>query len=166
MDPRRAVWALAAALALTGCGGSDDAPAAAAAETPIANASTTPTAAAGPAATSEEGEKRTSAAATVAPEVVVPSTADAVSSQRMGGWQGLVVQELRKVEPRLVTSDAAAVKKIRATCVQMETGLFETKVVPIILKRFSTAQFTPSYELGQQVYSILLQYACYRMNAT
>ncbi len=166
MAGRRVVLALIATLALTGCGGSDDAPDAAAAETPLAVVAATPTAQPSPAAKGEKGAKGggAAAAATVAPEVVVPSTTDAVSARTSDGWQGLVVQELRKVEPRLVTSEGAAVKKVRATCEQMETGMFETKVVPIIIKRFSTATFTPSYELGQRVYSILLQYACYRMN--
>ncbi|MBA3742758.1 hypothetical protein [Sporichthya sp.] len=169
MAARRVVLALVAALALTGCGGSDDAPDAAAAEATIASVSASPTANADTAdkpGKAGKGMKGASAAATVAPEIVVPTTSDAVSAQTLGGWQGLVVAELRKVEPRLVTTDGAAVKKIRATCVQMQTGMFETKVVPIIIKRFSTAQFTPTYELGQQVYSILLQYACYRMNET
>lgn len=167
MAARRVVLALVAVLALTGCGGSDDAaPDAAAAETPLASAPATPIPA-GKALKPGKGEKKDDAAAAggVAPEVVAPpSTTDAVSAQSMGGWEGLVVDELRKVEPRLVTSDEAALKKVKATCVQMETGLFETKVVPIIIKRFSTAKFTPTYELGQQVYSILLQYACYRMS--
>jgi hypothetical protein len=161
------VLALVSVLALTGCGGSDDAaPAAAAAETPLASPPATPIPEGKPLKPGKGEKAAVSAAATVAPEVVVPSTTDAVSLQADGSWQSLVVQELRKIDPRLVTSDAAVVKKVRSTCVQMETGAFETKVVPIIIKRFSTATFTPTYDLGQEVYSILLQYACYHMNET
>src|SRR5690349_10644596 len=119
MAPRRVVLALVAALALTGCGGSDDAaPDAAAAASPLAAAPERTAIPKGAPLKPGKGEKKVAAAAAggVAPEVVAPpSTTDAVSAQSIDGWQGLVLQELRKVEPRLVTSDAVALKKIRAT---------------------------------------------------
>jgi hypothetical protein len=45
----------------------------------------------------------------------------------------------------------------------METGMFSTKVLPIIAKRFSTAQLTVSHDMAQDIYAVLLQDACYNM---
>jgi uncharacterized protein YceK len=165
MSARRVVLVLAALLVLGGCGSHDDAPDAAAAETPIAIASATLTAKAAKAGKAGKAKPGTKAAATVAPEVVVPTTTDAASNRtNFDGWQGRLVTELGKIDPRLVTSDADVMKKVRATCKQMETGAFETKVVPMIIKRFSNAKVTVTYEVGQQIYSLLLQDACYIMN--
>ncbi|HUR72639.1 MAG TPA: hypothetical protein VMZ00_00080 [Sporichthya sp.] len=162
MAARRMVLAVAAVLVLGGCGSDDDAPAA---ETPIVVASATPTAEAGKAGKAGKATSGKKVAATVAPEVVVPTAADATSPRtNFDGWRGRLVTELSKLDSRLVTSDEAAMKKVRATCKQMETGMFESKVVPIIQKRFSNSEVTLSYDVAQEIYSLLLQDACYIMN--
>ena len=150
------------ALALSGCGSGADSPAAA--ETAIVPS---PSAAA-PASPAKAAAKQDRAApakpaATVAPEVVVPSTADIRSEAAPGGWQGTVVAQLRRIDPRLVTTSANAVAKVRATCEQMSTGMFVTRVVPVIVKRFSNAKLTVTEEMAQAIYGVLLQDACYVM---
>jgi hypothetical protein len=145
-----------------GAGGAPDAATAAAAGPPTASApapvaTVTPTGAPGVAAPSGKP--------TVGPEVVVPSTTDARSQEILGGsWEARVVSALRQVDPRLVANRRAVVQKVRATCTQMETGMFSAKVVPVIVKRFSTPSLTVTSAMAQDIYGILLQDACYRMN--
>ena len=150
---------------VAGCGGSgsgDDTPDAAAAASPLATASATPGAAAGAPKVKAGGKTSTPS---VAPEqVAAPSTTDAKSQEILvGDWPTQVVAALRKVDPRLVADQPSAVKKVRATCKQMETGMFSTKVIPIIEKRFSSKSITVSADLAQQLYTVLLQDACYSM---
>jgi len=148
-----------------GCGGSDDAPDAAAASTPAATVSPTPGAKAG---TPAKAKPATKAKPTVPPEVVAaPSTTDAKSEQVLSGdWETKVVAALRGVDARLVTDQPAAIKKVRATCKQMETGMFSTKVIPIIVKRFSNDRLTVSQDMAQDIYSVLIQDACYLMSGS
>jgi hypothetical protein len=149
---------------LTGCGGSNnDAPAAAAAAT-----AATPIATSAPSAKPKAAvakKPKVSATPTIGPEVVVPSTTDVKSQEILAGdWQSRVVAALRRVDPRLVVNQPAAVKKVRATCQQMETGMFSTKVIPIIEKRFSSRELTVTHGMAQDIYSVLLQDACYNMH--
>lgn len=163
MSPRFVLPAVlvAAALTLTGCGSDGDSDSPAAAETPLASASATPSAKAK--AGKGKKAKDAEAAPSVAPEVVVPSTSDSRTAFAPGDWQGSVVAALTKVDPRLTTDQVATIKKVRATCKQMETGMFSTKVVPIIMKRFSTAKIEVSYDMAEDIYSVLLGEACYTM---
>jgi hypothetical protein len=110
--------------------------------------------------------KKGSGIPTVAPEVVPPpSTTDAKSEQLLSeDWQTRVVGELTRVDARLVADKPATLKKVRATCKQMETGMFSTKVIPIIQKRFSSSALTVTAEMAQDIYSVLLQDACYIMD--
>jgi hypothetical protein len=95
----------------------------------------------------------------------VPSTTDVKSQEIVAGdWQSRVVAALRRVDARLVIDQPAAVKKVRATCEQMETGMFSTKVIPIIEKRFSSKELTVTHGMAQDIYSVLLQDACYNMH--
>jgi hypothetical protein len=154
-----------AGLLLTGCGGSnDDAPAAAAAAAPVAAAAPSATPKAAKVAKVAKVTK-VSATPSVGPEVVVPSTTDVKSQEIVAGdWQSRVVAALRRVDARLVIDQPAAVKKVRATCEQMETGMFSTKVIPIIEKRFSSKELTVTHGMAQDIYSVLLQDACYNMH--
>ncbi|GAA0637642.1 hypothetical protein GCM10009547_47510 [Sporichthya brevicatena] len=158
--------ALATALALTGCGGStEETPTAAAGTTPpAASAAAIPAPAASGAAAPAAGAKAQPAKATVAPEVVVPSKTDVRSQAALSGWQAAVVARLRQLDKRLVPDRAATIRKVRATCDQMASGMFETKVIPIIVKRFSTARITVDKNLASAIYAVLLQEACYVMN--
>src|SRR4051812_3419052 len=147
---RRALAAplLLAVMLTAACGGAGDeeAPAAATA-VPTITASSVPIAT----FTEDTGKPAKTGAGkpTVAPEVVVPSTTDVRSEQVLaGGWEARVVSALREVDPRLVADQPAAVKKVRATCVQMESGMFSTKVIPIIEKRFSSRKFSVSAALA------------------
>ena len=151
-------------VALSGCGSGGDEAAADTAIAPIPS----PSAPAAPVESAESATKqdraaRATPAATVAPEVVVPSTTDARSEAALKGWQGTVVAQLRRIDPRLVTTSPNAIAKVRATCEQMSTGMFETRVVPIIVKRFSNAEVTVTDEMAQAIYGVLLQEACYVM---
>jgi hypothetical protein len=156
---RRAALPLFALAILTACGKpSADIPLAASTPTPALTAS--PLATLKPAA---PAKPRKSAAPTVAPEVIVPSTTDVRARQSFVGWQGLVMDGLRRVDPRLVTTEAQTLKKVRVTCQQVSTGMFETKVVPIIMARFSNAKVTVSHDMAEDIYSVLLEDACYKM---
>jgi hypothetical protein len=164
---RRALAAplLLAAILTSACGGSSDdaAPAAATTPAPVITASSVPVAH----FTEDTGKpgKKGSGKPTVAPEVIAPSTTDAKAQQVLAGdWETRVVSALRQVDARLVADQPAAVKKVRATCKQMETGMFSTKVIPIIAKRFSSTTLTVTPDMAQDIYSVLLQDACYIMN--
>lgn len=157
---------LAATLALAGCGGSDDTTPTAAAGTvpPPASAAASPAPTTSAAAVPAAGKQAKPGKPTVAPEVVVPTKTDVRSSAALTGWQARVVAALRQLDQRLVTDRPATIRKVRATCDQMATGMFETKVIPIIVKRFSTAQITVDEKLASAIYAVLLQEACYVMN--
>lgn len=150
-------------MALAGCGGAkSDAPAAAAAASPLAPAPSASPAGKAQTATSARAKP---VKPSVAPEVVLPSTTDARSQAVLAGdWEGRVTAALKQVDARLVADQPGALKKVRATCRQMETGMFSTKVIPIIEKRFSTAQLTVTQAMAQDIYAVLLQDACYNMN--
>lgn len=166
MSVRRMFVAVAAALVLAGCGSGDETPDAGGATTaPVASPASDGPASAAPTLS----KKAKKVAATVAPEVVVPSTADDVSKAPqqqavLTGWQGVTVQELRKIDPRLVANQQAALKKVRASCVAFESGMFETKAIALIQKKFSRAEFAVPEAMAQRIYQTLLQTACYVMN--
>jgi hypothetical protein len=164
---RRALAAplLLAVMLTAGCGGSGDAaPAAAETAAPAITTTSVPVAT----LTEDTGKPATkgSGKPTVAPEVVAPASTTDPKSERLlsGDWKDQVVTELGRVDARLVADQPAAIKKVRATCKQMETGMFSTKVIPIIQKRFSSPTFTVSPEMAQDIYSVLIQDACYYMN--
>lgn len=155
-------------LLLAGCGPSASAPTAVGSPAPTTAVPTSSPSPGTPAGTTAAAGSKVStkgARPSVAPEVVVPSTTDAkVAEVLSGDWQTRVVAALRHVDARLVTDDAVAVKKVRATCRQMETGMFSAKVLPIIEARFSNPKVTVTSEMAQDIYSVLLQDACYNMN--
>jgi uncharacterized spore protein YtfJ len=169
MPPFRVLAALVTVVALTGCGsGADDPQAVPAPATPsVSPVTSAPAAASGNSDKATDAKPKAGGAAAgsaVEPEVVVPSTTDARSQAALTGWQGTVIEQLRRIDPRLVTDQATVIRKVRATCDQMSTGLFETKVVPIIVQRFSNAKIRVTEDIAQGIYTVLLQDACYVLN--
>lgn len=157
---------LAAALVLTGCGGDDDATPTAAAGTAVPTVSAAASAAPSPSVLSSKAQPKSGATSpTVAPEIVVPTYTDVRSEAALTGWQVAVVARLRQLDPRLVADRPATIRKVRATCEQMATGMFETKVFPIIVKRFSTTKIAVSEDLASAIYAALLQDACYVLDS-
>lgn len=156
------------ALMLTGCGSSDDAaPAAAATEVPVSSPAPT-VKAAKPSQSKKAGTAAAAAApgATVAPEVVVPTTTDVVSQQSLGGWQGLTLAGLKRLDARLVTDEQATLARVRAACDAFSTGLFQAKAVELVRKKFSTGTLKLTQDQAEMVYQVILRDACYPMGSS
>lgn len=172
MAVRRTVLAVTAAVVLSGCGsGSDADTSAAAAAGPPLPATTSGTSVAPTAETALPPKQPKKGGAAVAPEVVPPRTTDDVtrSAQQQAvltGWQGVTVQELRRIEPRLVTDQLATLQKVRSSCAAFESGMFETKAIVLVRKKFSTAAFNVPEAMAQRIYRTILQTACYVMSAS
>lgn len=156
--------AMAGALMLTGCGSSDDTtPAAAATDVPVS--SPAPTAEAAKPSQSKKAARAAAPAATVAPEVVVPTTTDPVSQQSLGGWQGVTLAGLKRLDARLVTDEQATLARVRAACDAFSSGLFQAKAVDLVRKKFSTATLKLNQDQAEMVYQVILRDACYPMNS-
>lgn len=173
MAPRHVLPALVAAgaLILPACGSEDAA--APVATTPVASPSPVVAAAqAAPATAGESGGNGASgqkgnraAAATVAPEVVVPTTTDPVAQANLGGWQGATLASLRQLDPRLVLDEQAAIRRVRSACEAFSTGLFQAKAVELVRTKFSTKTLRLTEEQAELVYQVLLREACYPMSS-
>lgn len=171
MAVRRMVLLVTAAVVLSGCGsgGDADAPATAGAGTSLPATTTSGTSVAATAETAGPPKQPKKGPAPAAPEVVPLRTTEDVtrSAQQQAvltGWQGVTVQELRSIEPRLVTDQQATLQKVRSSCAAFESGMFETKAIVLVRKKFSTAAFAVPEAMAQRIYQTILQTACYVMN--
>lgn len=154
-------------LVLTGCGSSDDtAPAVAATDVAVSSPAPPTAEAATPNQSKKAGASVAAAAAvaTVAPEVVVPTTTDAVSQQRLGGWPGVTLAGLKRLDARLVTDERATLARVRAACDAFSSGLFQAKAVELVRKNFSTATLKLTRDQAEMVYQVILRDACYVMS--
>jgi hypothetical protein len=155
-----------AALALTGCGSSGDGPRGApATEVTVTAPSPSPTPKAAPPDKDKKAPNPATPAATVAPEVVVTTTSDAVSQQSLGGWQGVTLAGLKRLDARLVIDEQATLQRVRAACDAFSTGLFQAKAVELVRKKFSTRTLKLTQDQAEMVYQVILRDACYPMGS-
>lgn len=163
--------AVASALVLGGCGADGDAtPDTAAIATVTANATgvAPPSARATKAGSAKAGTVKNGTPgkqpAPVAPDVVVPTSTDAVSRPAQGGWQGVTLANLKRLDARLVVDQQATITRVREACNAFSIGMFQADAVALVRKKFSASTLKLTQDQAEMVYQVILRDACYVMS--